>query len=109
MADIITIRDAENGTILAQGQLETDVIVLEGSYYFDRANVNFGQLKLTGRTYTCPYKGVSLWVDLDTPTAHLENVAWVYDHVNPGFEHIKGRVGFYMRTMRGIVVEKASA
>lgn len=105
----ITVRDAENGSLLAQGILGTDVIELEGSYYFDRARVNFAHLKVTARTYTCPYKGVSLWIDLDTPVARLENVAWVYEHVKLGFEHIQGRVGFYMRTMRGIVVETDAA
>lgn len=105
MSKIITIRDAENGSLLAQGVLGKDVIELEGSYYFDRTKVYFGNLKVSARTYTCPYKGVSLWIDLNTTATHIENVAWVYDHVKPGFEHIQGRIGFYMRTMRGIVVE----
>ncbi len=108
MADIITIRDAENGSVLAQGTLDQDVIVIEGTYYFERAKVNFDALKVSARTYTCPYKGVSLWIDLDTPACKIENVAWVYDNVKPGYEQIQGRIGFYMRTMRGVVVESQS-
>lgn len=109
MNEKVVIKDAANGTILAEGTLEQDVVVLEGSYYFDRANVNFSNLATTARTYTCPYKGTSLWIDLESTGNRIENVAWVYDPVLPGYENIKGKIGFYARSMRGILVEKTAA
>ncbi|RMG71323.1 MAG: DUF427 domain-containing protein, partial [Chloroflexi bacterium] len=108
MTNKVIIRDRQTDEILAEGVLDQDVIVLEGTYYFDPRCVRLDKLTRTARTYTCPYKGVSFWIDLDTEDGRIENVAWVYEDVKQGYEHIRGHIGFYMRTMRGIKVETVS-
>ena len=53
-------------------------------------------LRVTERTYTCPYKGTCNWVDYVGPDGRtVRDVAWVYPKVKPGHEVIQGRYGFY--------------
>lgn len=105
--DRIIIRDAQSGDIMAQGTLGVTVVELEGCYYFKPADVDQTRLVTTARTYTCPYKGTCLWVDLSTEgQRRLENVAFIYHRVNDGYAHIRDLIGFYGRSMRGISVEK---
>ena len=49
--------------MLAQGQHGKDVIEYEGNLYFVPGSVNQQVLRVTDRTYTCPYKRMCNWVD----------------------------------------------
>ena len=92
----IVICDKQSGTRLAEGEAGPDVLEYEGNLYFDPSVVNQPVLRVTERTYTCPYKGTCHWVDhvpADGPAA--PNVAWVYADPKPGHEAIRGRYGFY--------------
>lgn len=93
----VVISEKKSGAVLARAEDEgADVVKIEGNLYFSPAAVSTGDLKLTERTYTCPYKGTCHWVDyagLDGTTAR--DVAWVYADPKPGHEAIKGRYGFY--------------
>jgi uncharacterized protein (DUF427 family) len=90
------IRETNSGDVLAEAAAGDDVIPYEGNLYFTPGSVNGDVLKLTARTYTCPYKWTCHWVDYVGPDgASVTNVAWVYDDPKPGHEAIKGRYGFY--------------
>lgn len=92
----ITIREKSSGTTLAQGEPPTDVLTYEGNLYFAPTAVVQDVLKLTSRTYTCPYKGTCHYVDFAGPDGtSAKDVAWVYAEPKPGHEAIKGRYGFY--------------
>ena len=52
-------------------------------------------LRITSHEYRCPYKGRCFYVDFDDGQKRIERVAWVYDDPQSGWEHIKGRYGFY--------------
>lgn len=93
----LTVYEQPANTPLASGVEGETVTVFEGNWYFDPAAVDMSHLRVTERTYTCPYKGTCFWIDLESPTAHLENVAWVYNNPNPGYEHIKDLIGFHSR------------
>ena len=45
--------------------------------------------------YVCPYKGRCFYVDYVSGETRVPRVAWVYDDVKPGWEHIRGKYGFY--------------
>ena len=61
--------------------------------------MNQGVLRVTERTYTCPYKGTCNWVDYRAADGTVvRDVAWVYPRVKPGHEVIQGRFGFYAGT-----------
>lgn len=103
----IIVRDAQSGDVLAQAILEQDVIELEGCYYFKREHVSMDRVKISARTYTCPYKGVCFWIDLKTDdTNTIENIGFSYTDTKADYNYINSRIGFYGRSMRGLTVEK---
>jgi uncharacterized protein (DUF427 family) len=92
----IIIREARSGTVLAQGEQGAEVVGYEGNLYFTPSAVNQEVLRVTERTYTCPYKGTCNWVDFVGADGDVvRDVAWVYPRVKPGHEAIQGRFGFY--------------
>jgi uncharacterized protein (DUF427 family) len=91
-----TIRERQSGACLAQGDVGPSLLEYEGNWYFDASAVQFDVLKVTERTYTCPYKGTCNWIDYVGPYGRtVRDVAWVYPKVKPGHEVIQGRYGFY--------------
>jgi uncharacterized protein (DUF427 family) len=95
----ITIRERESGALLAQSDVGPSLAKYEGNWYFDPAAVHADLLKVTERTYTCPYKGTCNWVDYAGPDGRIvRDVAWIYPQVKPGHELIQGRYGFYAGT-----------
>jgi uncharacterized protein (DUF427 family) len=93
----IVIREAKSGTRLAEGNDDgQDVVKYEGNLYFAPGAVDRDVLKVTERTYTCPYKGVCHYVDFVAGDGQVtQDVAWVYADPKPGHEVIKDRYGFY--------------
>ncbi|MDR3636877.1 MAG: DUF427 domain-containing protein [Isosphaeraceae bacterium] len=92
----IAICEKVSGARLAEGEAEKDVVTYEGNLYFDPSVVNQPALRITERTYTCPYKGTCHWVDmLGQDGKTVRDVAWVYADPKAGHEVIKGRYGFY--------------
>lgn len=91
----IVIRDNKTGDVLASAVAGEGVRLFEGTWYFDADAVDMTHLKISQRTYTCPYKGVCYWIDLHTPEHEIKNVAFTYFDVNPGYEFIQDKIGFY--------------
>jgi uncharacterized protein (DUF427 family) len=92
----IRIQEKGSGTLLAEGQIGDTVVKYEGNLYFHPDGVTTSVLRITDRTYTCPYKGTCNWVDYVAPDGtHIQSVAWVYPTTKPGHELIAGRYGFY--------------
>lgn len=103
-----TIRERANGTVLASGVLNETVHQIEDGWYFDPHTVDLEHLRITERIYTCPYKGVCHWIDLDTPQTRAQNVAWVYQNPKSGYESIKGYIGFWNRDTQGTILIEES-
>lgn len=98
------IQSKLNNQVIARGHEEEDtVFLLEDNWYFDPSAVDMTYLKVTERKYTCPYKGVCFWVDLEMPGLKARNIAWIYDNPMAGYERIKNRIGFYSRETNGTV------
>lgn len=94
------------GEIIAAGAQDEAVVILEGNWYFAADGVDMRYLRVTERTYKCPYKGVCYWIDLDAPGIAAQNVGWVYRNPKRGFEAIKDRIGLYSRNTAGTLAEK---
>ncbi|MFO0951983.1 MAG: DUF427 domain-containing protein [Isosphaeraceae bacterium] len=93
----LTIREKTTGAVLAEADPAGEgMIRYEGNLYFAPEAVRPELLKVTTRTYTCPYKGTCFWVDFVGPDGQTaRDVAWVYENPKAGHEAIKGRYGFY--------------
>jgi uncharacterized protein (DUF427 family) len=89
------IRERGSDEVIANGVEGVSMVIVEGNWYFAPEQVNMKHLRLTDRTYTCPYKGVCYWFDLETPHEIVRNVAWVYQNPKRGYEAITNRIGFY--------------
>lgn len=104
----LQILQKDNQTVIAEGSPSDGTArVFESNWYFDPAKVDMTHLRVTDRTYTCPYKGVCFWIDLDAPGLQARNVAWVYNNPKPGFEMIKDEIGFYSRDTAGTMAVRA--
>ncbi len=91
----IIIKDNQTGQILALATAGEGASLFEGAWYFALDAVDMTHLQVTKRTYICPYKGVCYWIDLAAPDHQARNVAFTYFDVNPGYEFIQDRIGFY--------------
>lgn len=101
------IKHKVNDTVIAQGSpADESAIVYEGNWYFRPEQVDMTYLRVTERTYTCPYKGVCFWVDLESPELKAQNIGWVYPNPMPGHEVIKDRIAFYARDTQGTIALK---
>ncbi len=106
MATII-VKDITRNEIVAQGDLKSDVIELEGAFYFEPQRVAANNMVITERTYTCPYKGVCQWIDLQTPDGVVRDVGWIYSQPRAGYEYLQDKLGFAFGMRPGIMVEKS--
>ncbi len=98
-----TVRERTSTRLIASAQPEANAVLpFEGNWYYEQSKVDFTNLKVTERTYTCPYKGVCYWVDLETPEGTTaQNIGWIYRQPKPGYEQIKDKVAFYARDTSG--------
>ncbi|TAM75521.1 DUF427 domain-containing protein [bacterium] len=91
----VQIRDAATNDMLADA-VDGQVQKVEGNWYIVPEAVNAARLEMTAHKYTCPYKGTCSYVDAVAANGtRTPRVAWVYEHPMAGWEHIKGRYGFY--------------
>jgi uncharacterized protein (DUF427 family) len=110
MASSLIIKQKNNNQVIAQGgPSDGSALLFEGNWYFAPDHIDMTHLKVTERTYTCPYKGVCFWVDLDAPDLKAQNIAWVYNDPKPGYEMIKDKFGFYARDTAGTIAIKGEA
>ena len=98
------IRDRNSNHILASGTEENETVYnLEGCWYFLPENVDMTHLVVTERTYTCPYKGICYWIDLESPETQARNIGFVYHFPKMGYEAIQNRIAFYSRETSGTI------
>jgi uncharacterized protein (DUF427 family) len=101
-----TIKQRKNGHVVASGVPNQTVQDFEGHWYFEPSVVNMNHLKVTNRTYTCPYKGACYWIDLESPDTRVNNIGWVYRSPKPGYEFIKDQIAFYTRSTEATLAAK---
>lgn len=102
---MLIIKETLTGTVLAAGQEGSHARVFEGNWYFSPDVVDTTYLRVTERTYRCPYKGLCYWIDLQTPNGEVQNVGWVYTEPLPDYEFIKDQIAFYARDTAGTSAE----
>jgi uncharacterized protein (DUF427 family) len=103
----VRVKHVPTGDVLAEADPATGAVVqYEGNWYFAPEAVDEGRLRISARTYTCPYKGTCFWVDLvEADGKTTPDVAWVYPETKRGHEVIANRYGFYAGTRGATGVE----
>lgn len=89
----VKIIEKSTGTVLADASGD-QVHKIEGNWYVDASAVS-PSLQMSSHDYTCPYKGKCYYADFVAEPRRVFDVAWVYGDPKPGWEHIKGKYGFY--------------
>jgi uncharacterized protein (DUF427 family) len=91
---ICVYRKSDGGLIL-RGEEPSEIIRLEGNYYFHPDVVDTSLMDITQRTYACQKKGICNWIDLKTNKGFVIDASWVYPDPKTGYENIRGWYGFY--------------
>lgn len=66
-----------NGTVIAEAP-ETDLVSIEGNWYFPPSSIADGVLAESPTPYTCPWKGECQYYDLKTGQGAVKDGAWAY-------------------------------
>lgn len=103
-----TVKERTMNSVIASAEEGSGVTFFEGNWYFSPDNVDMTYLRVTERIYTCPYKGRCYWIDLESPDQRVQNVAWTYFDVKPGYEWIQGQIAFYSRDTSGTMAVRES-
>jgi uncharacterized protein (DUF427 family) len=71
-----------DGAVVADAP-ESDLIVIEGNYYFPPASLAGGALMDSPTPYTCPWKGAAQYHDVTVAGTSHHDAAWSYPHPYP--------------------------
>ncbi|MFF1879837.1 DUF427 domain-containing protein [Leifsonia sp. NPDC058230] len=66
-----------NNTVIAEAP-ESELVRIEGNWYFPPASVNTAFLEKSTTPYTCPWKGEAQYFSVKDGEALLQDRAWSY-------------------------------
>jgi uncharacterized protein (DUF427 family) len=66
-----------DGTVLADAS-DSDVVTIEGNWYFPPAAVTSQALSRSETPYTCPWKGEAQYYNVQTADGSHPDAAWAY-------------------------------
>jgi uncharacterized protein (DUF427 family) len=84
-----TMKAVIGNTVIAEAP-ESDLIKIEGNWYFPPASVKSEFLSTSPTPYTCPWKGQCQYFSVDVDGTKLQDRAWSYPSPYPT---AFGRVG----------------
>lgn len=84
------MRATIDGTVIAEAP-ESDLVRIEGNWYFPPAAVIEGTLTESPTAYTCPWKGPARYFDVLTPAGTRTDGAWSYPELLPSAVERVGR------------------
>ena len=73
----------QSGTVIAEAP-ESELITIEGNWYFPPSSVNSDLLVESATPYTCPWKGAAQYWNVSLDGAELTDGAWSYPDLRPG-------------------------
>jgi uncharacterized protein (DUF427 family) len=92
------VRVVVGGVALADSMRALRVLETAGApvYYVPRDDVRLDLLRPTSKTTHCEWKGAASYWSLVAPDgSQIPEIAWSYEHPNPGYEAISGHLAFY--------------
>ena len=92
-----------DGTVVADAP-ESDLITIEGNYYFPPASLSAGALSDSPTPYTCPWKGVAQYHDVTAGGSVHHDAAWSYPEPLPERADITGLICFFRERVDAITV-----
>ena len=80
-----------NQTIIAESD---KTIMIEGNHYFPPSSVNQTYLKAANSQATCPWKGLSDYLNIEIDGQVNPEAAWTYPNPSEAASQIKGYIAF---------------
>ena len=71
-----------DGSLVADAP-ESDLIRIEGNFYFPPSSISAGVLSDSPTPYTCPWKGVARYHDISVSGSAHHDAAWSYPDPYP--------------------------
>ncbi|GAA1964001.1 DUF427 domain-containing protein [Microbacterium aquimaris] len=72
-----------NGVVIAEAE-ESDLVRIEGNWYWPPVSVADGVLSPSPTAYTCPWKGPARYHHVTAAGETLHDGAWAYPDLRPG-------------------------
>jgi len=66
-----------SGVVVADAA-DSDLVTIEGNYYFPPSSLTAGAFSNSATPYTCPWKGVALYHDVSADGSTHHDAAWSY-------------------------------
>lgn len=81
-----------NGVVLAES---SDLVKIEGNYYFPQSSLNKDYFKSSGTQTSCPWKGMASYYTIDVNGNENPDAAWYYPSPSEAAKAIDNRVAFW--------------
>jgi len=95
-----------NGSTIAEAP-QSDLVKIEGNWYFPPESINSGFLVESSTPYTCPWKGECQYFSLKDGDALLQDRAWSYPTPYPAsFDRVGQDYSGYVAFWKEISVTK---
>ncbi len=100
-----TMRALLNGTVIAEAP-ESDLVKIEGNWYFPPASVNQEFVTKSPTPYTCAWKGECQYYTITVDGQPYQDRAFSYDDLRPGaVERVGTDFTGYVAFVKEITVE----
>ena len=83
-----------DGKVIADAA-ESELITIEGNYYFPPSSLSAGAFSDSPTPYTCPWKGDAQYHDVSVAGTVHHDAAWSYPDPYPAVAQIAGHAAFY--------------
>ncbi|MDA8777295.1 DUF427 domain-containing protein [Pontimonas sp.] len=94
-----------NGTVIAEAP-ESDLVKIEGNWYFPPASVKRDFLSDSSTSYTCPWKGDCHYYTITVDGQSYQDRAFSYDDLRPGaVERVGTDFAGYVAFWKDVTVE----
>ena len=81
-----------DGEVVAEAP-DSDLIMIEGNYYFPPSSLSAGAFSDSPTPYTCPWKGAAQYHDISVAGAAHHDAAWSYPNPYPAsFDRAASRI-----------------
>ena len=98
------MRATVDGTVIAEAP-ESELVRIEGNWYFPPSAVKDGALSRSATPYTCPWKGAAQYWDVITPSGSTKDGAWSYPEPKPSaVDRVGTDFGGYVAFSPGVTV-----
>jgi uncharacterized protein (DUF427 family) len=100
------MRATVDGTVIAEAP-QSELVRIEGNWYFPPSAIVDGALSESPTPYTCPWKGPAQYWDVVTPGGTTKDGAWSYPDLKPtAVERVGTDFAGYVAFSPGVTVQE---